>query len=71
MSVSVKYSAELIFGKNRLNFFSAERKGYYQYFRENCYNEKAPSILTCKKQTKQLIKEYSIDDYKASKLLID
>ena len=54
-----------------LNFFSAERKGYYQYFRENCYNEKAPSILTCKKQTKQLIKEYSIDDYKASKLLID
>lgn len=54
-----------------LNFFSAERKGYYQYFRENCYNEKAPSILTCKKQTKQLIKEYAIDDYKASKLLID
>ena len=54
-----------------LNFFSAERKEYYRYFRENCYNEKAPGILTCKKQTKQLIKEYSIDDYKASKLLID
>lgn len=54
-----------------LNFFSAERKEYYRYFRENCYNEKAPSILTSKKQTKQLIKEYAIDDYKASKLLID